>query len=750
MLRSSVLTAHLLLIFLLFASTLLAQTEPPSDSLEVDFLPDITVIGRNTQKDVLPIPKVVGTTVYAGKKNALIVVDNVKGNVVTNNVRQVLSKVPGLYIWESDGSGIQIGISARGLSPNRSWEFNVRQNGYDIAADPYGYPEAYYNPPLQAVQRIELVRGHGALQYGPQFGGMVNYVLRNGSNIYKPLEGEVRQSLGSNSLLNTFVGLGGQKNKLQYYTFFDHRQGDGWRNHNRYGTQAGYGTLTYRVNEKLTLSTELMYSHIRSQQPGGLTDVQFLSNPRQSLRQRNWMDISWLTAAWLLNYDFSATGRMNLKLFHVKGDRNSIGFLKSITVPDQADVITGTYAPRTVDIDQYRNWGFEGRILQEVEIWGRKQTATAGIRAYRGTTFRYREGVGTNGVEYTNKITEGRWPKDIDFTSQNLALFTEQLIRLGRRLVVVPGIRYEFLTGAASGINGYSPDGSPLFLQQQEKTRAFVLGGLGMEWPFHGGTEVYANFTQAYRPIQFGDLTVPPGSDLIDPELKDASGYNMDIGYRGKLKDWLTLDLSFFYLRYHNRIGNLTRQKTEGTYYNYRTNVGSSSSKGMELLVEFRPLKLFRLTGKKFDIHYFSSYAHTTAEYGNYNVIKRGNNGVLESFNLKGQKVEYAPQHIWRTGLAFYYRGFSLTGQYSLVSGVFSDANNTVEPTANGQIGWIPGYRVWDLTFTGTIGKQFNFKAGVNNLLDQHYFTRRSSGYPGPGILPAEGRTYFLTFGVKI
>ena len=82
----------------------------------------------------------------------------------------------------SDPRGIQIGIAASGLSPNISWEFNVRQNGYDIAADPFGYPEAYYNPQMQAIQRIEIIRGQGALQYGPQFGGMVNYILKKKEN----------------------------------------------------------------------------------------------------------------------------------------------------------------------------------------------------------------------------------------------------------------------------------------------------------------------------------------------------------------------------------------------------------------------------------------------------------------------------------------------------------------------------------------------------------------------------------------
>ena len=173
------------------------------DSGNIKNLPDITVVGKNSKSDYQQMPEIVGTNIYAGKKSTLIVLDNVQGNVVTNNMRQVLAKVPGIHIWESDASGIQIGIAARGLSPNRSWEFNVRQNGYDIAADPFGYPEAYYNPQLQAVQRIEIVRGQCALQYGPQFGGLVNYILRNGSEINKPFEFETQQTAGSNNLINS-------------------------------------------------------------------------------------------------------------------------------------------------------------------------------------------------------------------------------------------------------------------------------------------------------------------------------------------------------------------------------------------------------------------------------------------------------------------------------------------------------------------------------------------------------------------
>src|SRR5688572_8134922 len=279
------------------------------------YLPDITVVGRYSRSDYHQMPEVVGTSIYAGKKNALIVLDNVQGNVVTNTMRQVLAKVPGIHVWESDPSGIQIGIAAIGLSPNRSWEFSVRQNGYDIAADPFGYPEAYYNPQLQAVQRIEVVRGHGSLQYGPQFGGMVNYILRNGSEISKPFEFETQQTVGNNSLFNSYNAIGGNTQKLHYYAFFDHRNGDGWRQNSRYYTNSGFGTITYKVTSKFSLTAELMHSHIRSQQPGGLTDEQIETDAQQSFRSRNWFDIKWTTPALIANYKFNERARLNTKLF---------------------------------------------------------------------------------------------------------------------------------------------------------------------------------------------------------------------------------------------------------------------------------------------------------------------------------------------------------------------------------------------------------------------------------------------------
>jgi len=700
------------------------------------YLADVTVVGRNSKSDYQQMPEIVGTSIYAGKKNALIVLDNVQGNVVTNTMRQVMAKVPGIHVWESDPSGIQIGIAARGLSPNRSWEFNIRQNGYDIAADPFGYPEAYYNPQLQAVQRIEVVRGQGALQYGPQFGGLVNYILRNGSEISKKFEFETQQTVGSNALINSYNAIGGKSGKWHYYSFFDHRNGDGWRQNSRYFTNAGYGTATYYFNPKLSLTAEVMFSHILSQQPGGLTDLQIDQDAQQSFRSRNWFDIKWTTPALILNYQLKESTKWNTKLFATIGDRSSVGFLQSITVKDSINSGTGEYNNRTVQVDNYRNYGLESRIITDYKIGKLQNTLSGGIRLYTGTTHRMADGNGTTGSSYDVSII-GNYPRDINFDSKNAAAFAENIFRFSDKFYIIPGIRLEWLEGSASGRNGYTSGGVEILLQNINRSRSFVLAGIGTEYHITRTTEIYANISQAYRPIQFANLQAPPTTDVVENDLKDAKGFNADLGYRGKVKNYLQFDISGYYLHYNNRVGTVTVSGTPS--YRLITNVGSSTSKGFEGYAEFNPWRAFTQNTNA-DIIVFGSYSYTDARYSSDH----------KDAATKGKKVENAPQNIFRGGITAGYKTFLLTTQLSYVGEAFSDANNTLAPTANGNNGLIPSYTVTDITATYKFSKGLNIKTGINNLTDARYFTRRAGGYPGPGALPADGRTFFVSIGAKL
>jgi Fe(3+) dicitrate transport protein len=722
------------------------QVTQDSGLLHTQFLPDIKLVGRNTKADIHFLPEIVGTTINAGKKNALIMMDNVQGNVVTNTMRQVMAKVPGIQIWESDPSGIQIGIAARGLSPNRSWEFNTRQNGYDISSDPFGYPEAYYTPQLNSVQRIQVLRGAASLQYGPQFGGMVNFIMKDGSDINKPFQYESQQTAGSFGLFNSYNAIGGETGKTHYYAFWDHRRGDGFRANSGFKVNTGYGSVAWKVNTKLKIGLEITHFNYLSQQPGGLTDTQFEKDPYQSLRQRNWFEVDWNIAAINLDYTINDRSRLNVKTFAMTGARNSIGFMQAPNVADTINSSTLEFNNRRVDIDQYRNFGAELRYITDYTIGKTKNSFSTGLRYFRGNTFRLQNGTGDTGNKF-NLNTLNPYPTDLDFLTINTALFAENIFRVGKDLAIIPGIRIENIRNTADGRVNLTGN-TEVKIANQNRTRQFLLAGIGSEYHI-GQTEIYANYSQAYRPVLFSDLSGNPTTDVIDQNLNDAKGYNIDLGYRGRIKDYLFFDVSGFILQYNNRIGLIAQQNLDGSFYNLRTNVGNSNSKGVEALVEFNPIKAWAPTSKIGNITLFASVAVIDARYADLKVITRQGSNLVET-NLKNNRVENAPQNIYRTGLTYSKKKLTVTAQYSYVSEAFSDANNSITPTANGVNGLIPSYQVIDISGTYNFNTQFFVKGGINNLMNEKYFTRRSSGYPGPGLLSAEPRNFFMTVGVKL
>lgn len=731
-----------------FQHTIAQETTRDTVRTHTKYLSEVTLVGRNTKADIYFLPELLGTQINAGKKNSLIIMENVQGNLATNTMRQVMAKVPGIQIWENDPSGIQINIGARGLSPNRSWEFNTRQNGYDISSDPFGYPEAYYTPQLNSVQRIQVVRGAGSLQYGPQFGGMVNFILKDGSDFEKPLQFETQQTAGSFGMFNTYNAIGGNNGKAHYYAFWDRRNGDGSRLNSDYTVNTGYGTFSYKINPRLKIGVELTHFNYLSQQPGGLTDAQFKENHLQSIRGRNWFQVNWNIAALNADYSISDHSRINLKLFGMSGERNSIGFMQGPNVSDTINASTLQFNNRRIDIDQYKNMGAEIRYVNEYKIGSLKNTIAVGVRYFRGNTVRLQNGKGDTGSEFNLKNIDP-FVTDLNFITNNTAVFAENIIHIGQKFILIPGIRYESIQNTANGRFNFN-NGIENKINPEARTRNFVLMGIGAEYHI-GQTEIYANYSQAYRPILFSDLTGNPTTDEIDPALKDANGYNLDLGWRGSVKNYLFFDVSGYIMQYNNRIGMIAQQRDNGDFYNLRTNVGNSVSSGTELLIEFSPVKAFSKVSRQNNILLFVSMALMNNQYENVRVITKDNaTNTLKETNLRNNRIENAPEQIIRGGITYSNKKLTTTLQYSYTAESFSDANNTITPTANGLNGLIPSYQLLDLSATYKINTILFVKGGINNLMDEKYFTRRAGGYPGPGLMTSEPRNFFITLGAKL
>ncbi|MBV6654139.1 MAG: carboxypeptidase-like regulatory domain-containing protein, partial [Mameliella sp.] len=272
-----------------------------------------------------------GTAIYEGRKSEVVVLEDILANLSTNNPRQVFARVTGLNIWESDGAGLQLGIGGRGLSPNRTSNFNTRQNGYDISADALGYPESYYTPPAEALKRIEVVRGAASLQYGTQFGGMVNFVFKDPPKD-KPIELVSRQTVGAFNFFGSFNSIAGTvaDGKFSYYAFYNRRQGDGWRPNAGFTLDNGFAALNFQPNDQLKIGFEATIMGYLAQQPGGLTDAFFEQDPRQSIRSRNWFSVNWNLFALTLDYQFSDRTKLNIRNFGLMARRQSLGALNPI------------------------------------------------------------------------------------------------------------------------------------------------------------------------------------------------------------------------------------------------------------------------------------------------------------------------------------------------------------------------------------------------------------------------------------
>ena len=180
------------------------------------------VVKANNKKlfQLSRLDDVQGTAIFAGKKSEVISMDLSMANLASNNSRQIYSQIAGLNIYQNDDAGLQLNIGGRGLDPNRTANFNTRQNGYDISADALGYPESYYTPPAEALKEIQIVRGAASLQYGTQFGGLVNFVINDPTS--KSFEIVSRNTLGSNSLYTNFTSFSGTSKKLSYYSFINY------------------------------------------------------------------------------------------------------------------------------------------------------------------------------------------------------------------------------------------------------------------------------------------------------------------------------------------------------------------------------------------------------------------------------------------------------------------------------------------------------------------------------------------------
>ena len=680
-----------------------------------------------------------GTSIFAGKKNEVVLVKQSMANLASNNARQIYSQVTGLNIYQNDDAGLQLNIGGRGLDPNRTSNFNTRQNGYDISADVLGYPESYYTPAAEGLEEIQIVRGAASLQYGTQFGGLVNFIMKKPVK-NKKLELLTRNTIGSNNLYTNFTSTSGTIKNLSYFTFINYKNGDGFRPNSNFESLNFFNFLKYNINNKLWVSTEFTYLNYLAQQAGGLSDQMFAEDYLQSNRSRNWFQVNWLLYNIYLNYTPTQTKTISLNLFGLNAQRNALGFrtnrVSQVDSGNERDLIKG----------DFNNYGIEIKFLSKYKIIDQRSNLLLGSKFYKSDNIS-QQGPGSNFSDadfnfYTTEFPNYNNQSNYEYPNLNIAFFGENLFYINDKLSITPGFRIEHIKTESIGYyKKINLDGAGNVILNQQlfnnniRERSFILIGAGLS--YKGPIEIYGNFSQNFRSVTFADISIINPAYSIDPNISDEKGHTIDFGLRGELNEYLSFDISLFNLYYNDRIGFIQKAYDDGSVKSEKGNVGNAHIYGVESLIDFNLNKILLMSRNNIFNFYINS------SFINSQYVESQRNGV------EGNKVEFVPNINLKSGIKFGYNNFLSNVQFSYLSSQFTDASNAIESNLSGVIGEIPEYYVLDFSSSYSY-KNYKFEFGVNNILNYKYFTRRATGYPGPGIIPSPGINLYSTLQIKI
>jgi Fe(3+) dicitrate transport protein len=369
-----------------------------------------------------------------------------------------------------------------------------------------------------------------------------------------------------------------------------------------------------------------------------------------------------------------------------------------------------------------------------------------GARYYHGFNHAT-QGQGTKAKDADfNYSTTNLMTYDYNFPNRNVSLFAENIIHLHDKLSITPGIRYEYINTTADGYYGsFVRDLTGTIRNYREKKeyrnkpRQFLLGGVGMSYKPIKNLNAYANVSQNYRSITFSDMRISNPSSDVDTNMTDEKGYSIDIGVRSENTKYISYDVSLFYLNYNNRIGEILTEKANKDI-RIRTNIGQAVMMGIEAYVESDILKIVNPKAKDWSGVIFGNLAFINSEY---------TNTISKIKSIKGNQVEFVPKANIKTGIKLAYKKLKGSFQYTYLSDQFSDATNAPDGGFSGVVGLIPAYAIMDLSLSYEF-RIFKIEGSINNFANKMYFTRRATGYPGPGILPSDGRSFYLTLQVKI
>lgn len=597
------------------------------------------------------------------------------------NIGDVLRRIPGVQSTDNSGtagSAISLNIGIRGLTGRYSPRSTVLLDGIPLAVAPYGQPQLSFAPvSLNNIESIDVVRGGGAVRYGPQnVGGIINFRSRSipeGEGISG--DASVRYNHFSegdgNRQYSAFVG-GTASNGLGVALMYSGMEGSEWRQGSDERVNDVAIKFRYPLDNHSEVYGKVSYYDVLSRTPGGLTVAQYKADPFQNTRptdfwsgDRHGVDVGYLNT-------ISTTQEFEIKAYYNESFRQS-----ALINAAKTQI---TWQPRNYEV-----LGIEPRYTQRFNASGMVHDVTVGYRYLRerGDDNSYLQTVATG--------ANGAIGTFVNSTDAHAA-YIDDRIALGQWRIT-PGVRYEQISSTRNDVAAKSTF-------ETDNTKA--LPSLNVAYLLNPALTVFVNYTTSFGPVQNTQLNSQTPNNPLKPELAKTG----ELGARWK-SGAVSAEATLFKLKFDNQIVQVPGI-TPATFQN----IGATNHDGIETAADYTFDDASALAG----LNVYANYTYTKA--------------LQESGATAGLDVPFYSRTTDTIGAR--YRVGAWTGNLSTTHQTkqYSDTANTVAESANGAAGQIPGFRLWNANVSWK-QRAYEVAAGVNNIADKRYYTRNVDGNAG-------------------
>lgn len=643
---------------------------------------------------------------YAGSRQ--VISHDQLAHGANRSLDDALQHVPGVKIFDETGTGVLPQIMLRGLYESRSGRAQLLLDGVPLSLAPYGQTSLSLFPvTLNQIDRIDIVRGGAAVQYGPNnVSGVINLVSKPIPEVWTTTIGERITAGGAGKFLrDTSISTGGYLTPgFGMQLDADWIKGQYWRDHSDTSVRNFRWRAEWWLADDKLLKASVERYVAKVDLAGALSTADYRDNPRKATRPLDAFSGRTTRSSLAYQQDLGAWGPFDQSQFSWTGfgwrsNRNFVFGSRTLSSefwrPDLPPQLNNG-GPRSFSV-----YGTQPQLDLHIDSGSVTQQWAIGVRAER-------ERIGY--LAEDTDLDSGAYSliRDWQFRNRAFAAYASDAIGFhDGRLVVTPGLRYERLdSNFLNQIQG----------QRYENDIRNLLPGLTVGYQANARWHVYADAQRSLRPPQ---VTMIVYGNNLESEL----AWNYEVGARFRPVEGTSLDFDLYRIDFDNQI---QYDGTTSSYYN----LGRTRSQGAEVQLNWSPTGLRRLA---FDAGY--AYLDATQRSGQY----------------AGRRVPYTSRNQFNLGATYTLDDtvLALNGYY--FNGAYTDAANTRQENAIASIGRLPSYWVWNAQVTRTLLRHgtsaLKGSLAMNNLFDRHYWYRGIDTSPW-GREPAPART--VTLGLEL